>query len=57
MVCRGHRSGIVSLILPPLVIYAIYPPQLKKTPEIPSIAREELRKMGPMSLAEKNSGV
>ena len=45
--------GIVSLILLPLVIYAIYPPQLKKTPEIPSIAREELRKMGPMSLAEK----
>lgn len=29
------------------------PPQLKKTPEIPAIAREELRKMGPMSLAEK----
>ena len=45
--------GIASLILLPLVIYAIYPPQLKKTPEIPSIAREELRKMGPMSLAEK----
>ena len=43
----------LSLILLPLVIYAIYPPQLKKTPEIPSIAREELRKMGPMSLAEK----
>lgn len=45
--------GIASLILLPLVIYAIYPPQLKKTPEIPAIAREELRKMGPMSLAEK----
>lgn len=45
--------GIASLILLPLVLYFIYPPQLKKTPEIPSIAREELRKMGPMSLAEK----
>ncbi|HHG8772511.1 TPA: DASS family sodium-coupled anion symporter [Raoultella planticola] len=45
--------GIASLILLPLVIYAIYPPQLKKTPEIPAIAREELGKMGPMSLAEK----
>jgi DASS family divalent anion:Na+ symporter len=45
--------GIASLILLPLVLYAIYPPQLKKTPEIPAIAREELRKMGPMSLAEK----
>ncbi|MGS3241710.1 DASS family sodium-coupled anion symporter [Klebsiella michiganensis] len=45
--------GIASLILIPLTIYFIYPPQLKKTPEIPGIAREELKKMGPMSLAEK----
>jgi DASS family divalent anion:Na+ symporter len=35
--------GIVSLILP-LVIYAIYPPQLKKTPEIPAIARKSCAK-------------
>lgn len=45
--------GIASLILLPLVLYFIYPPELKKTPEIPGIAREELKKMGPMSLAEK----
>lgn len=45
--------GIASLILIPLTLYFIYPPQLKKTPEIPGIAREELKKMGPMSLAEK----
>lgn len=45
--------GIASLILIPLTLYFINPPQLKKTPEIPGIAREELKKMGPMSLAEK----
>ncbi|NDJ58737.1 DASS family sodium-coupled anion symporter [Enterobacteriaceae bacterium 4M9] len=45
--------GIAALILLPLVVYLIYPPQLKKTPEIPEIARQQLKNMGPMSLAEK----
>ncbi len=45
--------GLIALFAVPLVLYFIYPPELKKTPEIPGIAREELRKMGPMSLAEK----
>lgn len=45
--------GIASLILLPLVLWFFYPPELKKTPEIPGIARQELSKMGPMSLAEK----
>ncbi|AHZ96915.1 permease [Citrobacter amalonaticus Y19] len=45
--------GIASLVLLPLALYFIYPPELKKTPEIPDIAREELKRMGPMSLAEK----
>lgn len=45
--------GIISLIILPLALYFIYPPELKKTPEIPTLAREELRKLGPMSLAEK----
>ncbi|WP_172606612.1 DASS family sodium-coupled anion symporter [Pantoea coffeiphila] len=45
--------GLLTLLIIPLCLYYIYPPELKKTPEIPGIAREELRKMGPMSLAEK----
>lgn len=45
--------GVASLILLPLSLYIIYPPELKKTPEIPGVAREQLKKMGPMSLAEK----
>ncbi|QHM70011.1 DASS family sodium-coupled anion symporter [Mixta intestinalis] len=45
--------GLLSLIFIPLCLYFIYPPELKKTPQIPGIAREELRKMGPMSFAEK----
>lgn len=45
--------GIASLILLPIVLYLIYPPQVKKTPEIPGIAKAQLRKIGPMSLAEK----
>ncbi|MFD1801456.1 DASS family sodium-coupled anion symporter [Mixta tenebrionis] len=45
--------GLLALIIIPLCLYFLYPPELKKTPEIPGIAREELRKMGPMSPAEK----
>jgi DASS family divalent anion:Na+ symporter len=48
--------GIASLILLPLVIYAIYPPQLKKTPEIPAIARKSCAKWGRCRW-QKNSGV
>lgn len=45
--------GIVALIVIPWVVYKIYPPELKKTPEIAEIARKQLHDMGPMSLAEK----
>lgn len=45
--------GVISLVVLPLVLYWVYPPELKKTPEIPTIATEELKKLGPMSLAEK----
>lgn len=41
------------MILLPIVLYLIYPPQVKKTPEIPGITKAQLRKIGPMSLAEK----
>ena len=45
--------GIIALIICPFVVYHLDPPEIKKTPEAPEIARKELAKMGPMSTAEK----
>ena len=45
--------GIVSLFIIPLVIYFIYPPEIKKTPNAPEYAKDELKKLGPISLPEK----
>ncbi len=39
---------LVLYFLVPWVIYKIYPPELKETPEAPQIAREALDKMGPV---------
>ena len=44
--------GIISLILLPYFVYLIYPPELKDTPKMAEMAREELHNMGPMSKAE-----
>ena len=45
--------GILSILLVPYLVYVIFPPELKETPEAPKMAQEELEKMGPMSWAEK----
>lgn len=44
--------GIVSLIVLPYFVYLIYPPELKDTPKMAEMAREELKNMGSMSKAE-----
>ncbi|MCK3657466.1 permease [Pasteurellaceae bacterium Pebbles2] len=44
--------GIASLIILPYLVYLIYPPELKKTPKMAEMAREELKRMGKMSKAE-----
>lgn len=44
--------GIVSLIVVPLVIYALYPPEVKETPAATQLARRELQRMGPVSPQE-----
>jgi DASS family divalent anion:Na+ symporter len=41
--------GIVSLIVVPLVIYVLYPPEIKETPAATQLARRELQNMGPVS--------
>lgn len=45
--------AVISLVLYPLVIYKLNPPELKETPEAPALARKKLQAMGPMKRAEK----
>ncbi|KAL6202790.1 hypothetical protein ACLB2K_026495 [Fragaria x ananassa] len=44
--------GIVSLIVVPLLLYLIYPPSVKSSPDAPKLAKERLEKMGPMTKNE-----
>ncbi|MFJ3055922.1 DASS family sodium-coupled anion symporter [Herbaspirillum sp. NPDC087042] len=45
--------GLVCLLLMPLVIYLISPPELKATPNAVDFARSELATMGPLGASEK----
>jgi len=45
--------GIISLLIMPLVIYLMCPPEIKKTPNAPELAKKELEKLGKFSLGEK----
>ncbi|XP_015952197.1 dicarboxylate transporter 1, chloroplastic [Arachis duranensis] len=49
----GIVPGLVSLVLVPLILYVIYPPGMKSSPDAPKLARERLQKMGPMTSHEK----
>jgi DASS family divalent anion:Na+ symporter len=44
--------GLASLILVPLIVYAVYPPAIRHTPEARTLARHELAALGPMSRDE-----
>lgn len=44
--------GLVSLIITPLVIYKLYPPEIKETPDAAKIATEKLKEMGPFKKSE-----
>jgi DASS family divalent anion:Na+ symporter len=48
---------IIALIAIPLVLYRLYPPENKHTPEAPQMAREALLEMGPMSQQEWIMGI
>lgn len=43
----------IGTVIIPFVIYKIFPPQIKETPNAKKWADDELQKMGPMSLPEK----
>lgn len=44
--------GMASVILIPFILYKIFPPELKKTPEAPAMAAEKLKEMGPITKNE-----
>ena len=48
----GLVPGFLSLAIIPLVIRKLYPPEVMHTPEASDFARDELRRMGPMTLNE-----
>ncbi|MCP4977578.1 MAG: DASS family sodium-coupled anion symporter [Maribacter sp.] len=43
---------IIALIAIPFVLYKLFPPEIKYTPEAPEMARKGLQEMGPMSTQE-----
>ena len=44
--------ALVSLLLSPFVLYHLYPPEMKNTPDAPSVARKRLKDMGPVKRDE-----
>jgi L-tartrate/succinate antiporter len=50
---RGFAPvGFLLFALVPILLYKIYPPEIREAPEAPRWAAEELRKMGPVSAKE-----
>lgn len=45
--------GLIALAVTPYILYKLYPPEIKNTPEAKTLAHKELEKMGPMSRSEK----
>ena len=45
--------GMLCLLVMPVVIYFLYPPELKETPDAKRFAKDNLAKMGAVSQAEK----
>jgi DASS family divalent anion:Na+ symporter len=49
----GIVPGAICMALVPWLVYRIYPPTVKQTPEAPEFARRELETMGPMTRSEQ----
>jgi divalent anion:Na+ symporter, DASS family len=45
--------ALTAILLLPLVLYGLFPPDVKATPKAPAAAREALRSMGPLGRDEK----
>lgn len=48
----GFLPGVVAFFIVPLVLYKLYPPELKKTGDAPKMATQKLKEMGPISRNE-----
>ncbi|VFQ88069.1 unnamed protein product [Cuscuta campestris] len=44
--------SIIALLATPIIVYKIYPPETKKTPDAPMMARRKMEEMGPMKSGE-----
>ncbi|KAF8781094.1 hypothetical protein HU200_001070 [Digitaria exilis] len=44
--------AIASLLATPYLVYKIFPPEIKETPEAPALAAEKLKRMGPVTKSE-----
>ena len=44
--------ALVALVLMPIILYYLYPPEIKHTPNATGFAKERLKEMGPMSRGE-----
>ena len=51
--CSASVPALTSLLLTPLVIYKIDPPELNETPDAPFAAAKRLVELGPLSSIEK----
>lgn len=49
----GAVPGVISLLVVPLALYRIFPPQIKHTPAAAEFASDELKRMGRMKRGEK----
>jgi DASS family divalent anion:Na+ symporter len=49
--------GFCALLALPALLYRLYPPQLRATPEAPAAATAELERMGPASRDEWTTGI
>jgi len=49
----GLLPGLISLAVIPLILYKLYPPEIRSTPEAPDWARRMLSEMGRVSKEEK----
>lgn len=44
--------GLIGLVILPLILFVVWPPEIKKSPQAQAIAREKLAAMGPVSRQE-----
>jgi di/tricarboxylate transporter len=46
----GLVPGLICLLTAPAILYFLYPPEVKETPDAPAAARKELEKLGELLL-------